>query len=151
MDLPTAGKLAHDLLAEHGLTRRGWTFAFNRARRQLGKCDYTKQRIELSSPFVARNDEAEVRDTILHEIAHALAGHRAGHGPKWRAMCEKLGARPKRTCETATMPHGAYRAVCPSCRMEHHRHRRPLKGRTYFCRQCGSEDGRLRFAQSGSR
>jgi len=146
MDLPTAGKLAHELMSAHGLTRRGWTFTFNRARRQLGKCDYVRKRIELSLLFVARNGEAEVRDTILHEIAHALAGHRAGHGAKWRDTCVRIGALPKRTCETAMMPRGAYRAVCPTCRQEHHRHRRPLKGRTYFCRACGSERGQLQFA-----
>ncbi len=32
---------------------------------------------------------------LLHEIAHALTP-RDGHGPKWRAMCVRVGARPTR-------------------------------------------------------
>lgn len=35
----------------------------------------------------------EVHETILHEIAHALAGPGAGHGPKWREMARRVGAR----------------------------------------------------------
>ena len=80
MDYSLAQQCANDLMAEHGLTAGGWSFAFNRRKRSLGICNYTGKRIELSSAFVARNDEAAVRDTILHEIAHALAGQKAGHG-----------------------------------------------------------------------
>ena len=37
----------------------------------------------------------QVTDTILHEIAHALAGPGAGHGPAWKATASRLGATPK--------------------------------------------------------
>ncbi|MEM9915799.1 MAG: SprT-like domain-containing protein, partial [Planctomycetota bacterium] len=72
MDLPSAGQLALSLMQHHGLADAGWTFRFNQRKRSLGLCNYTTQRIELSAPFVTRNDEPEVRDVILHEIAHAL-------------------------------------------------------------------------------
>ena len=67
-------------------------FVYNRGKRTLGMCDFTRKRIELSRYFVAHNDEAAVRDPLLHEIAHALAGEKAGHGPKWRRVCERIGA-----------------------------------------------------------
>ncbi|MCC6679587.1 MAG: SprT-like domain-containing protein [Phycisphaeraceae bacterium] len=145
MDLNEAEQLAGQLMSEHRLTRRGWTFAFSRARRQLGHCDYRRRHIALSVYFVSANGHDEVRDTILHEIAHALAGRRAGHGPQWHAMCAKVGARPQRTNGTAAMPAGSFRATCPGCGRVHHRHRRPLKDRTYYCRICGRESGELRF------
>ena len=82
MDLPAARHLAETLLAEHGLSTADppWTFRFNRRKRALGTCHYGPRRIELSSHFVVANDPDEVRDTVLHEIAHALAGPMAGHG-----------------------------------------------------------------------
>ena len=39
----------------------------------------------------------EIRDTILHEIAHALAWTRHGertHGPRWKQICREIGAVP---------------------------------------------------------
>src|ERR1700760_1168305 len=78
---------------QHGLV--GWTFRFDNARRRFGSCRYGSKLITLSRPLVYLNDVEQVRDTILHEIAHALApGDK--HGPRWRAACVKVGAIPKR-------------------------------------------------------
>jgi len=145
MDLPSAAQLANALIAEHGLDRTGWTFAFNRRKRALGLCRYNEKRIELSHYFVADNDAPAVRETVLHEIAHALAGHKAKHGPGWVAVCRKIGAKPEATCSTAVMPKGAWQATCPSCNQVCSMHRKPMDGRKYNCRKCGSTQGRLRF------
>jgi len=145
LDLPSAAKLAKDLLADHGLAKAGWGFAFNRRKRVLGLCRFAEKRIELSSQFVMHNGEELVRDTVLHEIAHALAGPEAGHGAGWIRVCEQIGAKPERTCSEASMPKGAYLAVCPSCQTSHSRHRKPMAGRTYFCKTCGPKTGALRF------
>src|SRR5262249_59568628 len=73
--LSRARELAARLMAEHGLGR--WEFGFNNNVRRVGVCHYPTRarpgRIELSRHFVERNPEAEVRDTLLHEIAHAHA------------------------------------------------------------------------------
>ncbi|MEM1107600.1 MAG: SprT-like domain-containing protein [Planctomycetota bacterium] len=164
MDLPSAGQLAHALMQTHGLTADGWTFRFNQRKRTLGLCNYTTKRIELSAPFVARNDESEIRDVILHEIAHALTppevppevstartraknhAHAARpHGPAWQATCLKIGANPHRLNTTAVAPEGKWQAVCPGCQTTHHRHPKPAKGRTYICKTCGPQVGKLRF------
>ena len=137
-----AAKLAKELMSRHGVT--GWTFGFNRGKRTMGLCRYKEKRIELSYHFVIRNVAEEVRDVILHEIAHALAGHAAGHGPKWRARCREIGARPER-CGKATMPVGRWAAKCSACTQLFTRHRRPLRGRTYSCGKCGPERGSLEF------
>jgi len=149
VDLFSAQQSANNLMVQHGLIESGWSFAFNRRKRSLGLCRYETKRIELSVFFVTSNNEPEVRDTILHEIAHALAGHRSGHGPAWVDACRQLGATPDRICSTATMPKGSYNAQCPACDQQHNRHRRPMRGRTYYCRGCGSKRGKLQFTWAG--
>ena len=147
MDFNDAAELVKSLMAEHKL--RGWVFCYNRGKRTLGMCDFTRKRIELSRYFTAHNDEAAVRDTALHEIAHALAGEKAGHGPKWKAVCKRIGAKPERVDQTAVMPRGHWSATCPNCGAVHRRFRRPLLGRTYVCTHCGQAKGTLRFAIAG--
>ncbi len=126
----------------HGLA--DWSFAFNRHKTHLGLCRYDDRRIELSIHYVLANDEPSVRDTVLHEIAHALAGPAAGHGRLWKRWCERLGATP-RSCGEATMPLGRWRGVCPSCGYVYSRHRRPAARAVYSCRDCGPRRGRLTF------
>lgn len=147
MDFNDAAELVKSLMAEHKLS--GWRFVYNRGKRTLGMCDYTRKRIELSRYFVAHNGEEAVRDTALHEIAHALAGEKAGHGPKWRAVCVRIGAKPERLDRTAVMPKGHWAAKCPNCGAMHRRFRRPLLGRTYICKPCGQELGTLQFSIAG--
>jgi predicted SprT family Zn-dependent metalloprotease len=142
MDRWDAAKLANELLTQHGL--EDWSFAFNRRKRAMGLCYCQHKRIELSIHFTIANDEAMVRDTLLHEIAHALAGHAAGHGPKWRRICRRIGATPDRLGDAA-MPAGQWIATCPTCGHEYQRHRRPPSGYQYACSQCGHKRGKLRF------
>src|SRR5262245_21094659 len=102
-------QLALELMALHGL--HGWTFAFNRAKQTLGLCRYERKTIELSVYFVDGNGPEEVRDTLLHEIAHALVGPDHGHDAVWKAKAVAVGARPER-CGRADMPEGRWRALC---------------------------------------
>ncbi len=103
---------------------------------------YRERRIELSVPFVERNGRAEILDTILHEIAHALVGSAHGHDVVWKSKCAEIGARPVRSGD-ADMPEGLWRAFCQCCGRHIHRHRRPRKLRGWFCRTCGPELGPL--------
>lgn len=132
MDTTTAKNLALDLMSEHGLTALGWTFTFDRAKKRAGVCRYRVKQIGMSESYVRLNGEAEVRDTILHEIAHAHAGAAAGHGHAWRAMARSIGADPSR-CTTAqiTEEKGRYEARCPGHGAPHvaaHYFRRPGRG-----------------------
>src|SRR5689334_24415568 len=94
MDLMSAARLARELLDRFGL--RSWRFRFDRAVRRFGCCHYTTATITLSAPLTVLNSEAEVRDTLLHEIAHAVAGKAAGHGPEWKKYAAAVGAKPER-------------------------------------------------------
>lgn len=39
----------------------------------------------------AEESLVQLAGTTIHETAHALAGHAAGHGPEWKAACKRLG------------------------------------------------------------
>ena len=144
MNFSAAHLLAQQLLAHHHL--HDWSFAWNRRKRALGLCRYREKRIELSAHFVAHNDEPQIRETLLHEIAHALAGEKAGHGPRWKAMCAKVGCKPER-CDKgeARMPPGRWTATCPTCNKTYSRHRRPQKSAHYWCPPCGPAKGPIHF------
>ncbi len=137
---------ARQLMNQHGLGH--WTFEYDRAKRRAGCCKHRRQTITLSYHFVCRNSDDEIKDTILHEIAHALAGPKVGHGPAWKAICRRIGAKPVRCYDSAKvdMPKGRYKAVCGGCQKVFHRHRRPRVGRWSYCLACGPERGRLAFA-----
>ena len=134
MDLDAARSLAHELMAEHGL--RGWRVEFDRAKRRAGICRHDTSVIGLSAPITRLHPEAEVRDTILHEIAHALAGPRAGHGPAWVATARRIGCSGERCVpgEAPAVP-GAWVGICPQGHATD-RHRRPE--RVLLCTVCRS-------------
>lgn len=45
----------------------------------------------------------QLAGTTIHELAHVLAGHGAGHGKDWKAMCAKLGLRRVHAAGTVYM------------------------------------------------
>lgn len=136
MDPHVARTLAIELMKKHGLT--GWHFRFDHARRRFGSCQPTEKLITLSRPLTLLNTIDQVRDTILHEIAHALVpgDH---HGSKWKAMCRKIGAKPERcfTPKQVAMPPRpptTYEIGCPACDIWSPR--RVLTPSRHICRKC---------------
>ncbi len=91
--LARVAAMARRLMDEHGLG--AWTFAFLEAERRLGDCHFEDRLIRIGRGHALDAGEAEVRDTILHEIAHALAGPEARHGPAWKAAARRIGATPR--------------------------------------------------------
>ena len=83
---------ARELMDRNGLQE--WSLRFGNARKKLGECRTKEKLIVLSRAHAMEGAPADVTDTILHEIAHALAGPKAGHGPEWKAIARRLGATP---------------------------------------------------------
>ena len=134
MDLEQLNTIAAHELKKHGL--RGWTFGLARTRRRLGVCKSKEKRIEIAEYYARNSPEASVLDTLLHEIAHAIAGPGAGHGPSWKAVAMRLGATPK-SCESsgqAIVEPGNWQATCPACEKTVHFYRQPKSLSGYRCK-----------------
>lgn len=134
MDLQDLEATARRELAANGLD--GWTFGLARTKRRLGVCKFHTKRIEIAEYYARHSVPESVLDTLRHEIAHAIAGPAAKHGPKWKAVAIRLGATP-RSCESsgqAVLQPGEWRATCPACEKVVHLYRRPKRLTGYRCR-----------------
>lgn len=136
MDLQAAEKLARNLMREHGITYLGWTFEYDNARRRFGVCRHNRKVIGLSQYLVSINNEATVKDTILHEIAHALAGRGHGHDAYWKSICIRIGAKPERCydAQKVAQPRGNYEAKCDACNAVYSRIKRVDDTRQRSCK-----------------
>lgn len=144
MKLTEAEKLANTLMTQHGL--ENWTFRFDRAKRRFGACNYTTRTISLSRHLTELNSAAQVRETLLHEIAHALSPG-AHHGKAWQEACIDLGIDPKRCYTPAEVeqPAPRYWLVCESCNLRLPRNRRSRK--TFACKRCCIEKNGGKFSE----
>ena len=142
MQLIEAKNLALNLMREHKLLNMGWTFEFDNARRRFGVCRYRTKRIGLSKHLVSLNDEASVKDTILHEIAHALVGGGHGHDHVWRSKAIEIGCNGKRcySSNEVETPESRYIATCDGCGKVHKRHKMTdrLKYGSSSCGTCSN-------------
>jgi predicted SprT family Zn-dependent metalloprotease len=122
VNIPQTYELGIGLMIEHGLYDKGWKFDIDNAKSRVGLCSHNKQIISVSRHFLHNSDE-EIKDTILHEIAHALIGAEHGHDALWRTTARRIGARPQRLAgEEVTRSKKAsqhnYLIVCSGCGQE---------------------------------
>jgi predicted SprT family Zn-dependent metalloprotease len=111
-----------------------WTFAFDNAKTRAGLCDYTAKRISVSRHLSARYEDDEIHQVLLHEVAHALAGPRAGHGAQWKTVAAQLGYDGGRLHDGAIASELApWMGRCPAGHL-HYRYRRPA--RAMSCGKC---------------
>lgn len=87
----------------------------------------------MSRYLVPMWSEDEVKDILIHEIAHALVGPRQGHGAVWARKMRELGARPNRTHNNVTVE-PRFSAVCATHGEIGKRHRRTKNAYCIRCR-----------------
>lgn len=140
--------LARTLLDQHGLP--DWQFRMDHARQRCGSCHYNRKEITLSKHFAQLNGGHEIRNTLLHEIAHALAGPGQAHGPVWRAAARRVGARVEATTDNAQMPAPPWALRCNHCgQVVARRFRRSLDLARHRCAHCGVRRGTLAWHRQG--
>jgi predicted SprT family Zn-dependent metalloprotease len=89
-------ELAASEMEWHGLTRQSWTVKYDHARARAGQCKHRARVLSFSRKLIARGSPADMRNTLLHEITHALAGPKHGHDRTWHAIALRIGCDGKR-------------------------------------------------------
>jgi predicted SprT family Zn-dependent metalloprotease len=136
MHLIDARYLAMELFEKHSL--QDWRLEWDRSKRRFGSCSTHKKQITLSKHLVLCNGIDEVRETILHEIAHAIAPpERKSHGPLWKACAARIGAMPK-ACygSEVTRPPYKYQQVCLTCGYRRRRFAYRARQSSIACSSC---------------
>jgi predicted SprT family Zn-dependent metalloprotease len=117
----------------------------HRLRTTYGRYKGKVEQIELA-PWL-HNDPRELKDTFLHEVAHAIkrlsGASGSSHGRAWREIAGQLGAKPKRRGDVDVKgmkpnrrrkePVTRRTAVCESCGYEWYGTRALHKNSTYTC------------------
>lgn len=136
--------LARNLLNVHGHENVPVLVSKRATRRAGAVKTYADGRMELHlSEWLLTNAKwEEMENTVRHEVAHVIAGHKAGHGPKWKKIAKELGCTGERCYgeELAkAAPKGRYEATCRCSGKVYRRHKlakhlREQRGRCPNCR-----------------
>lgn len=146
-DVATIEKFAREKMREFGLLDAGWAFKWTNAKKSAGTTRYRYDKrtskkipidIRISKYLLSVRGVAKTKETVLHEIAHALAPHNAHHNWKWKQIARKVGAKPERCykleeSEAAKIDYN-WHLVCNSCNKKYGYIRRPKVGRS--CGEC---------------
>lgn len=128
MNKDRAQEIAIKKMDENGLRSGGafWTFYFDDSVQRFGCCHHDTQSISLSAVLVELNDEETVTKTIVHEIAHALAGGHAGHNHQWKKIALSLGHNGARCYASSDViePPKPFKGTCPNCGKITFKHKR---------------------------
>lgn len=131
---------AQKQLDKHGYG--GMDIVWGRGRTRIASVAFTLGvpiELRLSSNFLPHLDDDEIKDVILHEVAHCIAGAKAGHGPRWKRVAASLGAKPERTLDVDNEildKVSKYKTWCRDCGEEYYFNRRseyPIEGRVCRC------------------
>lgn len=113
MKISEAKKLALELMKKHNVGY--YKFQFDNALVRFGYCSWRRQVISLSRNLTKLNSEAQVTDTILHEIAHALTP-RHHHDKVWETKAKEIGCNGMRCYDDSVQrPMMKWTRTCPTC------------------------------------
>ena len=92
MTLEQAKQMCESFMRHHGVYDYKFEFLQRRKKyNRAGQCDYKRKVISLQPTFVEKNYPVVIKWTILHEIAHAIAGRKHGHNKFWKRTAIALG------------------------------------------------------------
>ena len=107
-----------------------WRTNFTKVDRFIAACDHKNKRIIVSIPHLNARSEAEFKDTVLHELAHAIVGPDHGHDDVWKAQAVKMGIKPS-PCADSNADAGRALNVVET------REAKQIKAVQKFCPVCG--------------
>lgn len=113
-----------------GYQLTNWSFKWSNSKTVFGLCDYEKETIFLSKVLNSVRDIEQIKNTILHEVAHALTPYN-GHNDVWKKLfismggsgeiCSKVDDKVYDVMEKTSK----YVLLCPSCNAKSFLHRKP--------------------------
>jgi hypothetical protein len=75
----------------HHESLEGWEFDFCKTVTAVALCRYDDKTIRFSEFFINLITKDNLKEAIVHEIAHVIAGPEANHGPEWQDAMKTLG------------------------------------------------------------
>jgi len=124
--LSVAQAMALATMARH-IDTSVWGFRFDNGKRRAGQCNYTDKVISISKHLIEHHTLDEVQQVVLHEIAHALVGGEAGHGPIFKKQAAALGYRGEKFSGLEIAASEApWVGHCPAGHV-HYRYRKPTR------------------------
>ena len=133
ISLAEIDKTANELLQKHNLD--SWKFAFDLAENRGGCCYYDREMICISVTYCIKATQEQIMNTLLHEIAHALAGYRNGHNRKWQQIARSIGCNAQR-CHTVEHAPPKWVGKCNCSQITWKRQRLTQFARTAKCSRC---------------
>ena len=137
MSLTEIQILGNQLLRAHEVKsglEPGWQFGFDLAPSRGGVRKYKEKQLSLSITYCLKASRAEITDTVLHEIAHAIVGPRHGHDAVWKAAAARIGCTAERCHQVKhTLPR--WHGRC-GCEKKWERQRLTRRTRTWICATC---------------
>ena len=133
-------------MEKHGLLRQGWDFTICKTSSIIADCNDMKDVIRMSRMHLELGGEYEVKQVILHEIAHALVGTAHGHNHKWKAKARDIGVvDPLSTFSVSyTIPHKVEIkcGVCSQVLSRRQRRMNTTRLNSCHCVNCGKQASR---------
>ncbi len=110
LDRKGAGEYAKQKLNEHGLKEWRVTITNDPNTPYLGLCVYKDKTIILNAFHIDIHPAKEIRNTVLHEVAHALCpGH--AHDNVWATKAREIGCDNTNPCSHLSLPEHVIDAI----------------------------------------
>lgn len=97
------------------LQEKGWKASVEeRKGRNLGRCYHFQKKVTVNITNLGAATFDSIRDTMLHEIAHAIDFEKRGtsdHSRHWKAIAQEIGANPSATSKGKVLGR-KYKYVC---------------------------------------
>jgi hypothetical protein len=111
MDRNIAAKMLRAELDKHELKNWGVRISNDPNQSYLGICVHKDKVIILNAFHIDIHPDAEVTNTILHELAHAIVGPGHGHDDTWVNMAHEVGCDNTLPCSHLSLPEHVIDAI----------------------------------------
>jgi len=150
MDLLEVSDIARKLLKKHNV--KDWTFKYQtlaemntKGKYVLGRCDYAMKDIILCRELTQHETNIDrIRNTILHEIAHAIdytqRGTKSGHDKNWTKIAKSIGCSGNKCGDTSNVSLAGFAkwiGKCPKCNKKYYKMVKPKTRMS--CGKCGGK------------